>query len=323
MSRKSIREHAAQLAKFAEDSEADTSNGPTAWLQPIVAKNQRAAAEEAMRAALVEEATESGELIEWRFVGARLHDGHMPLDFLAKLAGPLNNLLVRAAYFARTGREAMYQSADEVSREISLSLVGLVPGSTRLLIRGNTAIDATGVSALSTALGGVLSVLSSVTPKGAGEFFNHLDDIGERAAEALHDTLKAVEGEECSVELKWHLPGGGEQVAQLTYDRVVQMRALLDSVTGVEERRERVSGLVQLLSANGRIQVLTATGARVTVKYRPRSQAEFVSKLTLNAAVDLDVRVKIGRDPISGDEIRRYSLVPTDGPVLPDAVNGA
>lgn len=316
MTDRSVRDHATQLAHFAEQSEAKLRAGGTDWFLPIVANNHRAAAQAALRSAAIAEAVELGELVEWRFVGSRLHDGKMPLEFLAKLASPLNNLLLRAAFFARTGTEAMYSAADDLGREMALSLVGLEAGSTRLLIRGNASPDTTNVSALSIALDNVFAVLDSTQVGNALSFFEHLDDLGERASEALHETLKAIESEECSLEVKRFEPSGAVRVVQATYDRVVQMRALLDGSGDVAEGQERLSGLITLLSTNGRIQLTLADGSRATVRYKPRTQAQLVESLTLNAAVELDVRAQIRRDPITGADIKRYSLLSLEAPLL-------
>lgn len=314
MSRK-LRDHGVALSHFAAETERQAASDPNDWLLPIVAKNQRVAAEEILRAADIEDAQPAGEILDWRFIGNRLPRGEMPLDFLSRLAAPLNNLLVRAAYFARTGTEAMYGAADDLSREIGLSLVGLAPGSTRLIIRGNAMPDLTGASALSDGLNGIFGLMSTAATDAAG-FYDRLDDIGERASEALHGTLKAIEGEECSVEVTWHGAAAAPRVFAVTFDRVVQLRTMLEGVQNVHEVQERLVGQITLLSTNGRIQLVLHSGQRVTVRFKPKSQATLVANLTLNAAVSLDVVAKVSLDPISGDEIKRYSLVSLDAPLL-------
>lgn len=318
MSARTLREHGEVLRSFAEAADAASKAAPDDWLALLTAKNQSDNAEAAERAAAVALALDAGELIEWRFVGQRLKHGALPLEFLSRLAAPLNNLLVRAAYFTRTKTEAMYGAADDLSKEISLSLVELAPGSSRVFIRGNSALDTTGHSAFVDGLNGLFEVLTHSSD--FQQFYDHLDDIGERASEALHDTLKALESEECSVELKWH-GADRERHFEASFDKVVQMRALLEGIGDAKERQERLSGRISLLSVNGRLQLELNDGTRATVRFKPRTQYRFVSELTLNAPVNLDVVAKVTLDPISGEEIKRYSLVSLDAPLLsgPDA----
>lgn len=313
MSTRSLRDHSKQLEAFAASATARASSQPDDWLLAITAKNQRDSADEARLDAVREEAAQRGELLEWRFVGQRLNQGALPLDFLSKLAAPLNNLLVRSAYFSRTHTEPMYGAADELSREIGLSLIGVAPGSTRLFISGSATPDTTGDSAFWDGVSSVIDVLSNSA--NFEQFFDRLDDIGERAAEALHQTLKAIEGEECSMQLTWH-GSGGFRTVEATFDRVVQMRTLLDGFSDSEERQERLSGRVSLLSVKGRMQVEMDDGSKATVRFKPRTQAALVAGLTLNAQVQLDVAVRVTHDPISDHDVKRYSLLGLDAPLL-------
>lgn len=313
MSARSLHEHGKTLTEFAKSSEARAQMAPHDWLAELTAKNQRQSAVEVQLSAAQADAEESGEILEWRFMGRRLQHGELPLDFVAKLAAPLNNLLVRSAYFARNKVDAIYSASDDLSKEIGLSIVGIAPGSTRLLLRGSASPDTTGQSAFSEGVAGLFEVLSSTSS--FEQFYDRLDDIGERAAEALHDTLKAVESEECAVEIRWHRMGH-DSLVQATFDRVVQMRALLEGITDAQERRETLSGRISLLAVNGRIQLETDEGRRVSVRFKPRTQTMAVSDLTLNAPVKLEVSVRVTHDPIGGGEIKRYTLLTRHTPLL-------
>jgi hypothetical protein len=313
MNSRLAKEHSKTLAQFAtvarERAEANPSDP---WLA-IVAKNQVDNASAAGLTARVSDALDAGEVLEWRFIGSRLHSGALPLDFLSRLAAPLNSLLVRAAYFARNKVDAMYGAADELSREIDLSLVGVAPGSTRLFIRGSAVPDLTGSSAFTEGVEGLFGVLSHNS--NFAEFYDQIGEIGERAAEALHDTLKAVETEECSMHLTWHTSGQPRQF-DATYDNVVHMRALLEGIKDDREYHESLSGRITLLSINGRLQLERDDGSRATVRFKPRAQAALVGTLTLNTPVQLDVVAKVTVDPVSGGEIKRYSLISLDSPLL-------
>ena len=302
------------MSDFAKATEAQALIDQSNWLLAIAAKNQRASADEALRVADREAALERGELLELRFSGARLKGGALPLDFLARLAEPLNNLLVKAAYFARNKSEAMYGAADDLTREIALSLVDVAPGSTRVFIQGNASPDMTGSAALVDGVEGILTLLSSSAD--FQQFYSHIDDIGERATEALRDTLRAVESEECSVEFTWHSSSKSSRTVSATHDRIVQMRALLEGLDEVQERTEHLEGRVLLLAVNGRIQLQLNDGKKATVRFRPRMQAQLVAGLTLNSFVGLDVVAKVVKDPISGEDVKRYSLTSLATPLL-------
>ena len=309
MSVRDLRAHHQQLDEFASSAEHAAREHPDDWLAGLAAQNQRANADEAGRLLAIAEAEELGELVELHLSGPRLRHGFLPLEFLARVAQPLNNLLVRSAYFVKTKADAMYGAADEVSRDMGLALVGVGAGSTRLMIAGRSTPDTTGFSAFEEGMSGLFSVLDN-----SGDFrsfFEHLDDIGERGAEALHAVLKAVEGEECSLELLWHRPDAPRHFSA-PFERIVQLRALLDGIDDQIERSGELAGLVTLLSANGRIQLELGDGRKATIRFRPKTQAAMVARLTLNAGVVVTVQTKVTRDPITGDDIERHALSTID-----------
>ena len=309
MSVQDLRAHRQQLEDFASSAERAARELPDDWLAALAAQNQRANADDAGRMLAIAEAEALGELVELHLSGPRLRHGFLPLEFLARVAQPLNNLFVKSAYFVKTKADAVYGAADDVSREMGLALVGVGAGSTRLMIAGQSTPDTTGFSAFEEGKSGLFSVLDN-----SGDFrsfFEHLDDIGERGAEALHSLLKAVEGEECALEMVWHRPVDPRHFIA-PFERIVQLRALLDGIGDQVERSGELEGLVCLLSANGRIQLELADGRKASIRFRPKTQAAMVARLTLNSAVHVTVQTKVTRDPITGDDIERHALSSID-----------
>ena len=313
MSATSLRAHARALADFAKDAQTLSEERPDDWLAAIAAKNQSDQAGNAMRAAEAAETAERGELIELRLQGARLKNGQLPLELLSRLSEPLNRLLVRAASFARHGVEAAHGAVDDLARDLSLAVVDLAPGSTRVFIKGNLAPDLTGESALEEGLAGVIALLEDTA--GPDQFYSHIDDIGERAASALRDTLRAIESEECSLELRWYRPDGDRSVSA-TFDRVVQMRAMLEGLEQAREVQERLTGTVVLLAKKGSLHLELRDGTRAVVRFKPRRHAAIVSTLHLDSFVTVDVVAKISPNPLTGGEIKRYTLMSLDAPLL-------
>ncbi|KRC34393.1 hypothetical protein ASE28_08560 [Acidovorax sp. Root219] len=275
----------------------------------LVAKNQRDAAQEAELNFLQLQGMQTANALEWRLIGERTRNGRVPMGLLAKLADPLNKLLLKAAFFARTNENPNRGVGDPFIREMNLKLAGLAEGSARLFIVGNTSPDATGSAPLAEGIDHLFDTLQmGGNPVG---FYESLADLGERASEELHDVLKAIEQEECSVEVKWH---AADEVKsrELRFDEVVRMRALLEDSVDPEPVDCRVDGLIGLLASSGRIQIVQSSGERINVKFRPKTQGDWVARLRLGQQVSLATKAKSYRDPASGEVTQVHRLVDTD-----------
>lgn len=300
-----LRKHAASLAAHAVETARRAEENPDDWLLGIVAENQRDAALQVERDAAAEDAAEAG-VLEWRLNGARLRGGEVPLTLLARLADPLNKMLTRAAFFASNHEEPPHGVPDAWARALDLRLAEIAPGSARLMIRGNPWPDTTGKSALEDAIGNVFNALAFTAD--FSQFYERLSDIGEGASTALRDTLRAIETEECSLDLVWHKPSEYRRWRASTLE-VTQVRALLDGTAEPRYRDSMVSGTVHLLALSGRIQLLTDTGRRITIRFNPKTQAGEVAGLTLGQVIQLPVRERIVVDPLSAEEVSRYRLL--------------
>jgi hypothetical protein len=138
-------------------------------------------------------------------------------------------------------------------------------------------------------------------------FYETLGELGEMAASSLHDALKALELEECSLKMRWH-GFGNVQSKKLRLDEIVRMRVLLESTLAPDEGDDEITGMVTLLAATGRLQILRENGEKIAVRFKPKTQGDFVAALRLGQHLSVQTNYRIFRDPVSGDESRVYRL---------------
>lgn len=310
MSHEFLKQHASELRRNAAETLARATAEPDNWLLQLTAKNQRDAAAEAERNLTIAEAGKSFEALEWRLVGQRMKFGEVPLSLLAKLAEPLNKLILRAAYFVRNGIEPLQGVGDDLPNELDLRLAGLMPGSARLFIRGTTSPDTTGASAFGSAVSNLFDVLA--VTEDFTQFYERLGEIGEGAAHSLRDTLKALEQEECSLEINWH-SAQNPRTWSATFDQVIRVRTLLDGSAEPTYRQSLLEGTITLLAVNGRVQIVDFVGKKKTIRFNPKQQGEQVSVFRLGQQVELSVTERVVLDPITDYELIRYSLNPPQG----------
>ncbi|MGE6213776.1 hypothetical protein [Comamonas aquatica] len=300
-----LQQHAEKLREFATSTAQRSAQEPANQLLKIAAKNQLSAARQAEIQLEEAKGVHAAQALEWRLIGQSTEGGAVPMGLLARLSDPLNKLLLRAAYFARNHEEPDNGTGEGFANEMNLKLAGLAEGSARLFIVGNTTPDMTGSTALVEGVEHLFATLNS--GKDAAEFYSSLDGLGEMAADALHDVLYAIEKEECSVEVKWHANGAAKS-KMISYSEVIHIRTLLKSTKDPEPKDSEIQGSVSLLSSTGRIQVLTASGEKINIKFKPKAQADGVSAMRLGQIVNLPVSVTVFRDPVSATEIKKYKL---------------
>jgi hypothetical protein len=304
-----LESHVNQLKQFAAATATRAANEPDDFVLQLMARSQAAAAEHAELQYLQELGSHGASALEWRLVGERAKNGHVPMGLMARLSDALNRLLLKASFFARAKEDPSRGVGEGFAQEMNLKFAGLAEGSARLFIVGNTFPDTTGSAPLADAMGNVLSALSSGNDPST--FYDALGDLGEQASSALHDALKAMEQEECSVEVNWRAHGE-VQTQALRFDEIVRMRSLLEGADSNEFEDDEVAGLIGLLALTGRIQVIKADGQKTNVRFKPKTQGQWVAKLRLGQAVSLRTRAKILRDPLTGEETRLHRLVDTD-----------
>lgn len=300
-----LQQHAEKLREFANETALRAEQEPANQILKIAAKNQLSVARQAEIRFEEAKGMQAAQALEWRLIGEKTKGGAVPLSLLARLSDPLNKLLLRAAYFARNNEEPEFGTGDVFANEINLKLAGIAEGSARLFIVGNTTPDLTGSTALVDGIDHLFSTLNS--GQNASDFYNSLDVLGEMASEALRDVLYAIEKEECSVEVNWHANGLAKK-KMISFLEVIHIRALLENIKDPEIIEESIKGSVSLLSATGRIQILFETGEKVNIKFRPKTQGDFVSSMRLGQVVELPVSVTVFRDPVSNSEMRKYRL---------------
>lgn len=305
----SLQAHVAQLREFAAATALRAASAPDDFLLQVMARSHAAAVENAELTYLQEVGSQSASALEWRLVGERAKNGQVPMGLLAKLSDALNRLLLKASYFARNKEDSYRGVGQSFSQEMNLRFAGLAEGSARLFIVGNTFPDATGSAPLPEAIGNVLKALAS--GGAATSFYDALGDLGEQASSALHDALKAMEQDECSVEVTWRAHGEA-QGKTLRFDEIVRMRTLLEGSSSTDVEDDQVSGLIGLLASSGRIQIIEASGQKTNIRFKPKTQSQWVAGLRLGQNVTLKTRAKIYRDPLSGEESRIHRLVDTE-----------
>lgn len=248
------------------------------------------------------------EVVELRLMGMRM-DGSIPLNLLSKVADKLNRALTQAAYHLRHGRAPGKGIPDALAHLMDLRLSALAQGSTRLLVAGNIAPDATGDSILEGALEQIFDVLQAPTQEKLREL---VTVIGVPATKALSEMLGELERRNIGAELTWPAPnarvyrwGGTLEAVRIAHQRL----STFEEVKPVEVQLE---GHITDLKESGAVYIRSELDKRKYKIAYNKQQFGHIQQFTLGMYVKLTAMMYSRVDPLTGKEIATYKLVTGD-----------
>lgn len=295
-----LEQFATDLKREAASTAARSAASPDDFWLAVAADNQQKAARDALRDLSREYARERGELLDIRFIGPKTN-GSMMLDAFLKIADPLNKAWKATAFRLRHG-VVEGRIGGDISDALNLRLAGIAPGSTHILLTGNSADDLTGDNLFRSTLTQTFRLLTS----GGDGFYDAVDAVGARAARYFGEALKAIDAAGLAAQFSWD-----DRDTQFFWDgsthELSRIQSLLADVIDPEVYEEVISGIVAGISDSGKLDVRTAAG-----KVRIRFPMDLLPAVQgLHITVHAAIRVQTSRflDPASKREVLQHHML--------------
>jgi hypothetical protein len=301
MSSSFLREHAASLKEFAEDTKARAKNNPDDFFLQLAAKNQEDTARSIVSKVALSESDELGELVDVRLIGPQAN-GSIPLDSFLNTIGPLSKAWKLAAHRLRYCNDAVRGVASDVLNALNFKLAGLAHGSTHVYITGNAAPDLTGDSLLQATLTQTFRLLNS----NQEDFYDAVDAVGGKSAHQLSEFMKGLGSAGLAVQFSWR-SATGMQTWDGRPDEITRVRALLDTINEPEKYQETIQGNVAGITDTGRLAIRTVEG-KVLVRF-PLKLTEQVQKLKIASRAVVHVETSKYWDSVEKKDIFKRHLL--------------
>jgi hypothetical protein len=246
------------------------------------------------------------EHVELRLVAAKFSDGSAPLELISKLSDGFLHIVGYAALRLIRGGSSKKRIPRRLYQDLDLRLLGLLPGSSRLVISANSNRD---VFDDGIAKGSLDRIFRLLLTNGEGnEFMEAVTDLGPQSSIWLRRFLDFIISECSDFEMLWRYRGDvvfNWQANQRILSRLSTALASTE-VSTVEDRL--ISGVVELLSKRERIQLLSEDGSRYRILY-PKYLLPAVSELHLDQAVVLKCAVFETSNPLTEETKTSYELL--------------
>lgn len=192
------------------------------------------------------------EVLELRLEGSIAQFGSLPLSVLADIAHYVASALHAASARIRTGREPKGRIAESIISDVNLRLVGIEPGSSKLIITADTSPNLFGRSMTEESLIGLFNLL---TAKEEGGLTDSVQILGARSTHNVCSLLKYLGKNYLALDAHWTSPTGEQYGWQATTYDITKLASSLDMIQIQKPERIELSGEVVLLSEKGRLDL--------------------------------------------------------------------
>lgn len=246
------------------------------------------------------------ELVEFRLIAPRFHDGSVPLRLVAKAVDDIRQMIGYAALRLTQGGLGRKRVPDDLYNELDLRLAAVLPGSARLVITTASHRDLFDDGLSKGALDRIFGVLDS---RGKGEaFLQAVTDLGPASCRRLREFLHLARASSTQLKLSWRYSGEVAREWDGTEEAISAVAFALDVTELVAKEEIFLEGLIELLSKRERIHLLTDSGETIRILF-PKRLLQDVSALHLDQHVKLRCSVTETENPLTGESSTFYELV--------------
>lgn len=246
------------------------------------------------------------ELVDFRIMAPGLEQGSMPLGLLAKATNEIRKMIGHAALRLSEGGLRRHRVPNELYEFLNLRLVGLLPGSSRLLVAADSNRDLFDDGIAKQALERIFAVLYS---GGEGQrFLEAIAELGVSSTRQLKNLLHLLRDNGAEIDVSWKYSGQEAGTWHGNYNAISAVMTALDLTELTETDDIDLDGVIELLSKRERINLRLSTGQGIKVIY-PRRLLPRVAELHLDQRVMLKCRVMQTSNPNTGESTTSYELL--------------
>lgn len=229
------------------------------------------------------------EVVELRLKGVDVNQGTVPLRFLSSLIEEMALSLQAAAYHLHAGTDPK-RIPKWIQESLNLRFVDIVPGSSRLLIEGDTSPDLFGNSLLRQTLEALFRLLDSDSDD---KIFDEVDELGVKSLKNLYAIFSASLRHRIEFDLRWSSLEAKPRQWRADCDQLKLWRNRIKHIQSRPLPDITVTAEVSLLSRTGRIELLSDGTGKISAMY-PRGLYDEIRQLHIGDTI----RSVIGRRQI-------------------------
>jgi hypothetical protein len=244
------------------------------------------------------------EIIDLRLKGHLARLGTLPLDLLGQFTKSLSDCIVEASRKIAYGNRATPKVLDHIKNTIDLRFDRLIPGSTHILITGQTAPDLFGNSTIEDALKNTFNILNS---ENGDELFVQSEKYGGKGVKKIDHLLSLSIKNKLEFDLEWTSPGNANFKWEGTSSKINQLHSSLAQISIDDPEEIEFNGILHMQSLKGQLEV-REEGNKSMVMLFPLAMLDNIRQIQIGDACHGIAVKTILSNKVTGQEKVSYEL---------------
>lgn len=279
-------------------------NDPNNFFNKGIVKNTREQISELRSNLAFEKQKREKEVIDLRLKGPVAVAGKLPLDLFGNFARYLSDCIIEASRKYQYGNKSGAKVLDTIKNTIELRFDRLVPGSTHILITGNTSPDLFGNSMIENALVNTFGILNVADD---AELMDRSDKFGGAGIKKLNKILNLSISNNLEFDLEWSSPNSKIYRWE---GNSAKMKTLSKSISKIEEsipEEMEISGILETSSIKGQIEIKNKEGKSIKVAF-PMTFLEKVRPFRIQDSITVTVIRNVLINSVTKEEKESFEL---------------
>lgn len=192
------------------------------------------------------------EIIDIRLKGKVAQVGKLPLHLLGEFAKSLSDCIIESSRKYQYGNKAGAKIVDTIKNTIDLRFDRLVPGSTHILVTGNSSPDLFGNSMIENAL---INTFELLNVHNDSELMDKSEKYGGAGIKKLNKILSLSISNHLEFDLEWSSPNSKVYKWEGNFDKIKQLNSSISKIETIIPEEIEISGTLVMQSLKGQLEI--------------------------------------------------------------------
>lgn len=227
-------------------------NHPNSLFNKGMVKNTEERITELRSNLIFEKKKREKEVIDLRLKGKVARVGKLPLELLGGFSKLLSDCLIEASRKFQYGNKSGSKILSQVKNTIDLRFDRLIPGSTHILVTGNTSPDLFGNSMIENALVNTFQILNTAE---ASDLIHKSELYGGSGIKKLNEMLMLSLKNDLEFDLQWYAPNDTFYKWEGNKEKMNQLSNSISKIQIDEPQEIEFTGTLIMQSLKGFIEI--------------------------------------------------------------------
>ena len=279
-------------------------NNPNSLFNKGILKNTQEQITELRSNLAFEKQKREKEIIDIRLKGKVAKVGKLPLELLGDFAKSLSECIIESSRKYQYGNKSGAKIVSSIKETVDLRFDRLVPGSTHILVTGNSSPDLFGNSMIENAL---INTFNLLNVNSDSELMDKSEKYGGAGIKKLSKILNLSINNHLEFDLEWSSPNSKVFRWEGSFDKIKQLNNSISKIETIMPEEIEISGTLIMQSIKGQLEIEDSDGKSVKVSF-PMSFLEKIKEFQIGEDFSAVIIKNILKNTITKEEKASFEL---------------